>query len=117
MFRSASEPMPVGFLSYCYNPGYYPADAGDGKGESEKEKDGEGERGADRQSRLLASTATTWPTRSPKVSSTLTDLSIGSSRTVFSLSLSLSEVSSEIFGFLWNLLEMHTPGRTFLSRP
>lgn len=72
-----------------------------------KEKEGR----ADRQSRLLASTADTWSTRSPKVSSTLTDLSIGSSRTAFSFS------SSEIFGFLWNPLEVHTVDRTFLSRP
>lgn len=72
-----------------------------------KEKEGR----ADRQSRLFASTADTWSTRLPKVSSTLTDLSIGSSRTAFSFS------SSEIFVFLWNLLEVHTVDRTFLSRP
>lgn len=56
-------------LSYCYNPGYYPADAGNGKG-----KEGKREQ-IERQSRLFGSTATTWPIRSPKVSSTLTDLS------------------------------------------
>ncbi|XP_018056842.1 PREDICTED: uncharacterized protein LOC108692848 [Atta colombica] len=72
-----------------------------------KEKEGR----ADRQNHLLASTANTWSTRSPKVSSTLTDLSIGSSCwTTFYFN------SSEIFGFLWNLLEVHTVDRTFLSR-
>lgn len=93
-FIPRSSPMLAGLLSYtAIIPGIIrqmPATV--------KEK--EGREGRDRQSRLLASTATTWPIRSPKVSSTLTDLSTGSS-----LGQSLSHsLPPKIFGFLWNLL-------------
>lgn len=74
-------------LSFCYNPGYYPADAEGqekrGK-EEEREKDRGGEeKGRDRQ-RVVSSVGKvdTWPARSSKVSSMLTDLSIASPRTI-----------------------------------
>lgn len=74
-------------LSFRYNPGYYPADAEGqekrGK-EEEREKDRGGEeKGRDRQ-RVVSSVGKvdTWPARSSKVSSMLTDLSIGSPRTI-----------------------------------
>lgn len=99
-------------LSYCYNPGYYPADAGNGKGKGKRGRRGQ----IDRVVSSLRQTAT-WPIRfSPKVSSTLTDLSTGDRLFGQSLSLSLflrkfSDSYTE-FG-----LKVHTLGRTFPSQP